>query len=457
MPPARALDVQRFIDTQRFSAFQWLVFVLGFLVMVLDGYDTVAMGFVAPSLVHEWGIARSALGPVMSAALVGVAIGALLTGPIVDRYGRKVMLVLSVIWFGAWTLMSGHAQTIGELTALRFLTGLGLGAAMPNAVTLMSEYAPTRARSLVVNAMFSGFSFGLMAGGVAAAWLIPVAGWRSVLVAGGVGPILLSVPLCLLLPESVHFLDARPDQFTKVLRILKRIAPQASLEDAMFSAPQPSSPGARGKAALALILSPRYRLPTLLLWVAYFMALLTWYLLAGWMPMLFQDSGFSAKDGALIASLMPLGGVLGNLCAGWLMDRWTARRTITLAFLLTGALVLIAGQCAGHPVLLGILLFASGIVVTAPVTSMASYAAALYPTEGRATGVAWMFGIGRFGGVASAFVGAALLGFGWTISAVFSLLVVPSLIAAVALWAIGQGGSGRAEHGAMRQEAANQH
>ncbi|RDK05740.1 hypothetical protein DN412_35205 [Cupriavidus lacunae] len=210
MPPARALDVQRFIDAQRFSPFQWLAFVLGFLVMVLDGYDTVAMGFIAPSLVQEWGIARSALGPVMSAALVGVAIGALITGPVVDRYGRKFMLVLSVLWFGAWTLVSGHAQTIGELTAFRFLTGLGLGAAMPNAVTLMSEYAPTRARSLVVNAMFSGFSFGLMAGGVAAAWLIPVAGWRSVLAVGGVGPILLSVPLALLLPESVQFLAARP-------------------------------------------------------------------------------------------------------------------------------------------------------------------------------------------------------------------------------------------------------
>ncbi|GAB7540906.1 hypothetical protein CS8_005690 [Cupriavidus sp. 8B] len=158
----------------------------------------------------------------------------------------------------------------------------------------------------------------------------------------------------------------------------------------------------------------------------------------------------------MIASLMPLGGVLGNLCAGWLMDRWTARRTITLAFLLTGALVLIAGQCAGHPMLLGILLFASGIVVTAPVTSMASYAAVLYPTEGRGTGVAWMFGVGRFSGVASAFVGATLLGLGWTIGAVFSLLVVPSRIAAFALWAIEHNRSSRAQHGEMSHETANQ-
>ncbi|QBR01930.1 MFS transporter [Paraburkholderia pallida] len=456
MHPSRVLDIQKFIDAQRLSPCQWLIFCLGFLVMVVDGYDTVAMGFIAPSLVREWGIGRSALGPVMSAALVGVAIGALMTGPVADRFGRKAMLVLSVAWFGAWTLVSGHAQTIGELTAFRFLTGLGLGAAMPNAVTLMSEYAPARVRSLAVNAMFSGFSFGLMAGGVAAAWLIPHVGWRSVLVVGGVVPILLTVPLALLLPESVQFLAARPGTHARVVRILKRIAPQASMDDGTsFDAAAPGVTTPKN-AALGLVLSARYQRPTLMLWVAYFMALLTWYLLAGWMPMLFQDSGFGVKNSALMASLLPLGGVLGNLCAGWLMDRWTAQRTIVAAFLLTGVLVLIAGRCAGHPVLLGALLFCCGIVVTAPVTSMAAYAAMLYPTEGRATGVAWMFGIGRFGGVASAFVGAALLGLGWHIDAVFSLLVVPSLVAAGALCAIKPNRADRTVGAETTQETAGQ-
>ncbi len=103
--------------------------------------------------------------------------------------------------------------------------------------------------------------------------------------------------------------------------------------------------------------------------------------------MLFQDGGFSARDAALIASILPLGGVLGNLFAGWLMDRWTPHRTIIAAFLMTGILAVIAGQCVGQPSLLGILLFACGVAVTAPVTSMASYASMLYPTESRATGV----------------------------------------------------------------------
>ncbi len=259
MAPDHALDVQRFIDAQRFSPLQWLVFVLCFLVMVLDGYDTVAMGFIAPSLVQVWGISRSALGPVMSAALIGVAIGALLTGPIADRYGRRRLLILSVLWFGGWTLLSARAQTIGELTALRFMTGLSLGAAMPNAVTLMSEYAPARVRSLAINAMFSGFSFGLMGGGVVAAWLIPAAGWHSVLVAGGVGPLLLALPLALWLPESVLFLAGRADCVARAWAILERIGPNATSGGAAFIAPAPSGNAVRGKAALLLTLSPRYR------------------------------------------------------------------------------------------------------------------------------------------------------------------------------------------------------
>src|SRR5471032_1523880 len=143
--PAHApLDVQNFIDSQKFSPYQWIVLALCFLVVAADGFDTATIGFIAPSLLDQWHISHAALGPVMSAALVGLGIGALVAGPIADRIGRKTVLVLSVFFFGAWSLASAHANSVESLTVLRFLTGLGLGAAMPNAVTLMSEYAPAR-------------------------------------------------------------------------------------------------------------------------------------------------------------------------------------------------------------------------------------------------------------------------------------------------------------------------
>ncbi|OLL30815.1 4-hydroxybenzoate transporter [Burkholderia sp. SRS-W-2-2016] len=430
--PERTVDVQAFIDAQRFSPFQWMILVLCFLVVAADGFDTAAIGFIAPSLVQEWGIARSALGPVMSAALVGLGIGALAAGPCADRIGRKTVLVLSVFFFGLWSLAAAKATTIESLTVLRFFTGLGLGAAMPNAVTLMSEYAPARIRAVAVNAMFCGFSGGLALGGIMSAWLIPHFGWHSVLVAGGVGPIALTVLLLLMLPESAQFLAVRKRADQRIARILQRIAPQAELAGSRFTSTDVRRrPGnTRGQWALAIILSGRYRFGTLMLWLAYFMGLLIYYLLTNWLPTLFKDTGFSGEKAALMTSLFPLGGILGNLCVGWVMDRFAGHRVIAFTYVLVGALVLLVGLGVGHQVWLGTLIFLTGTVVTSAVTSMSALAASFYPTRARATGVAWMLGIGRVGGVAGALVGAALMGLGWKFGSVFSLLAVPAVIAA---------------------------
>ncbi|MFM0716331.1 aromatic acid/H+ symport family MFS transporter [Paraburkholderia strydomiana] len=437
----RNVDVQAFIDEQRFSPYQWTILLLCFLVVAADGFDTAAVGFIAPSLVQQWGIARSSLGPVMSAALVGLGIGALAAGPFADRLGRKTVLVLSVFFFGVWSLAAARANSIEALTLLRFLTGLGLGAAMPNAVTLMSEYAPARLRAVAVNGMFCGFSCGLAIGGVASAWLIPHFGWPSVLVAGGVGPIALTVLLILLLPESVQFLAVRRQADRRIARILQRIAPHSRLEGCRFvavdaragheaAASNASKSGARPQWALAIVLSSRYRFGTLMLWLAYFMGLLIYYLLTNWLPTLFKDTGFSGEKAALMTSLFPLGGVLGNLCVGWIMDRFAGHRVVALTFVLVGVLVLLVGRGVGHQVWLGTLIFLTGTVATSAVTSMSALAASFYPTRARATGVAWMLGIGRIGGVAGALVGAVLMGLGWQFGAVFSLLAVPSVIAA---------------------------
>ncbi|MFL9964235.1 MFS transporter [Paraburkholderia sediminicola] len=437
----RSVDVQAFIDEQRFSPFQWTILVLCFLVVAADGFDTAAVGFIAPSLVQQWGIARSSLGPVMSAALVGLGIGALAAGPCADRIGRKMVLVWSVFFFGVWSLAAARATSIESLTMLRFFTGLGLGAAMPNAVTLMSEYAPARIRAVAVNAMFCGFSCGLAVGGLASAWLIPHFGWPSVLVAGGVGPIVLSVLLILMLPESVQFLAVRRRADQRIARILRRIAPHSRFDGCRFialdaragreaAAPGAGKPGERAQWALAVVLSSRYRFGTLMLWLAYFMGLLIYYLLTNWLPTLFKDTGFSGEKAALMTSLFPLGGVLGNLCVGWIMDRFAGHRVVAMTYVLVGLLVLFVGHGVGHQVWLGTLIFLTGTVTTSAVTSMSALAASFYPTRARATGVAWMLGIGRIGGVAGALVGAALMGLGWQFGAVFSLLAVPAVIAA---------------------------
>lgn len=151
----------------------------------MDGFDTAAIGFIAPSLVKEWGFTRPELGPVLSEALFGLAAGALTSRPLADRLGRKPLLNGSVPVFGVACIASFSA-TLEQLTVPRFLTGVGLGAVMPNAVTLLSEFCPDKRRSVLTNAMFCGFPLGSALGGFLAAWMIPHLGWRSVLVLGGI-------------------------------------------------------------------------------------------------------------------------------------------------------------------------------------------------------------------------------------------------------------------------------
>lgn len=159
------IDIQAFINEHPFTRYQWMILALCFITVAMDGFDTAIIGFIASDLVQEWGVEKSALGPVMSAALVGLAVGALTAGPLADRIGRKKVLIMSIVVFGGFSLLTAFATSLNQLTLLRFLTGLGLGAAMPNAATLMSEYAPERRRALLVNLMFVGFPMGSSLGG----------------------------------------------------------------------------------------------------------------------------------------------------------------------------------------------------------------------------------------------------------------------------------------------------
>ena len=163
------VNVQTLLNEHPFSPFQWVIFALCFFIVLLDGFDTAAIGYIAPSLIKEWGVSKPALAPVLSAALFGLAAGALLAGPLADRLGRKTVLVGSVLIFAVACLASGFAPDLTTLSVLRFVTGLGLGAAMPNAVTLMSEYCPDSRRATLTNAMFCGFPLGAAFGGFMAA------------------------------------------------------------------------------------------------------------------------------------------------------------------------------------------------------------------------------------------------------------------------------------------------
>ncbi|MBH3416648.1 MFS transporter [Pseudomonas putida] len=425
----KSLDVQSFINQQPLSRYQWRVVLLCFLIVFLDGLDTAAMGFIAPALSQEWGIDRASLGPVMSAALIGMVFGALGSGPLADRFGRKGVLVGAVLVFGGFSLASAYATNVDQLLVLRFLTGLGLGAGMPNATTLLSEYTPERLKSLLVTSMFCGFNLGMAGGGFISAKMIPAYGWHSLLVIGGVLPLLLALVLMVWLPESARFLVVRNRGTDKIRKTLSPIAPQVVAEAGSFSVPEQKAVAAR--SVFAVIFSGTYGLGTMLLWLTYFMGLVIVYLLTSWLPTLMRDSGASMEQAAFIGALFQFGGVLSAVGVGWAMDRYNPHKVIGIFYLLAGVFAYAVGQSLGNITVLATLVLVAGMCVNGAQSAMPSLAARFYPTQGRATGVSWMLGIGRFGAILGAWSGATLLGLGWNFEQVLTALLVPAALATV--------------------------
>jgi AAHS family 4-hydroxybenzoate transporter-like MFS transporter len=430
MAQSTTVDIQDFLDRHPFSGFQWLLFGLCFVIVLLDGFDTAAIGFIAPSLIGEWGVTKPALAPVLSAALFGLAAGALSTGPVADRFGRKRVLIGSVLVFGVACMASAFASSLQQLTILRFITGLGLGAAMPNAVTLMSEFCPQRRRATMTNLMFCGFPLGAAFGGFLAAWMIPLWGWRSVLQLGGVTPLVLTLLLLVLLPESVRYMVHHGHQIERIRKVLRRISPAAD-RAGDFAITEPVQVG-RTSNGVSVILSPALRIGSVMLWLTYFMGLVIFYALINWMPILFRDAGLDPRTSTLIASVFPLGGI-GAVAFGWLMDRFNANRIVAVGYVLTAISIFAIGQVVGNLGLLVVTVFVGGGILNTAQSSMPALAAAFYPTQGRATGVAWMLGIGRFGGIAGSFLVAELTMRQLTFSQIFMVLAVPGGIAALAL------------------------
>ena len=443
------------IDSPSAGAVRWLIFALCFLVVLLDGFDTAAIGYIAPSLMQEWGVAKPALAPVLSAALFGLAAGALLSGPVADRWGRRLTLTASVLVFGVACLASAFSPDLQMLTVLRFITGVGLGAAMPNAVTLMSEFSPPSRRAFITNAMFCGFPLGAALGGFLAGWLIPAFGWRSVLQLGGVAPLVLVLALFLWLPESPRYLQARRAQEARrgtgersgqtalhgvaargagapVADVVAEGSAAGAVPGAKPAGTEQTAGGQTPARGIGLVLSRHYLLGSLMLWVAYFMGLVVFYALINWMPVLFRESGMDPRTASLVTALFPLGGV-GAVVLGWLMDRFNGSGVLALGYGGTALTVWAIGQAMGDHGLLMLVVFVAGVVMNAAQASMPALAAGFYPTEGRATGVAGLLGIGRFGGIAGSFLVAALTARQVSLPDIFAVVAVPAVVAMVAL------------------------
>jgi AAHS family 4-hydroxybenzoate transporter-like MFS transporter len=385
----------------RWTPYQkWLV-CLTAVTIVFDGMDNQLLGITIPALMAGWHVPRSAFAPVVSLGYAGMIAGGAAAGFWGDRVGRRVALLSSITLFGLCTFAIAFVHGIASLAALRFITGLGLGGAMPNATALAAEYVPRNRRALAVTMTVVCVPLGGTLGGLFAIPTLPRLGWQGMFIAGGVLPLVTAAALRPILPESPHFLAER------------------------------------GTASrLSDLFRVEFRRDTIALWAAFFSCLISVYLGFSWLPSIIAGAGLGPSAASTGITVFNLGGVAGALCGGALITRFGSRATMLpmAAGAVVGALVL--SRMPLHPGmdvfrLMAMLTFTGGLI-NAVQTTMFALAAHVYPTVMRSTGVGTAAAFGRIGAVLSGYAGPWALAYAGSAS-FFALMGAAVFVTLIAL------------------------
>ncbi len=425
------IDVEAAVDNAPFSRLQKRTIAICIAVAVLDGFDVQSIGFAAPAISKEWGLPVSEFGPVFSAGLIGMMLGGMAFGPISDRIGRRKVILLCTAGVTVFTLIQAFAPNLETLLALRFLCGIGLGGITPNVIALASEYAPIRRRSIVVTVVVSSMSLGGMMGGFLAAYLIPQFGWRTVFVAGAVLTLIVLLVAWRALPESIRFLAAT-GQNERAAGVLSRIAPTVQTDAGMstFALPEKSV----RRFPVRTLFAEHRAMATILLWIVFGMNLLVAYFLLNWMPSLFTAAGLSASLALVATSLYNFGGVVGGVTIGLLADyRRSATGILATSYILAAVFIAVIATSIGHTAIMLIALFIVGFGISGGQTGISAVGVDLYPTAARATGLGWAYGVGRIGSIVGPAVGGLLIAAGLASTTIFSLTIIPTILAAVGI------------------------
>jgi len=429
MPETQPGGAEAKLEGQRLGPLQIRVAFLCMLAQIFDGYDISSISMAVPALVQAWHIPGRDFANTFVMSSVGIMVGALISGPVGDRLGRKPVLIASLLVLGISSLACVYATTIPMLVAFRFVTGIGIGTLMPTSVALSSDYLPERLRAAVIMVVFTGAPLGGFVGGMAVSQLLPVFGWPVIFVIGGVLPLALIPIVMLWLPESPRFLLMKGRLSESDRRVLGKLG----LE---IATPTQTLDVARGNPVLGLFrdgLGPT----TVLVWILYFANLLSLYLIGYWLPTVLSLSGLSPADAVFAASLRDAGPLLSVFLIAPLSTRFGPQNVLTVS-LAAGILVIGAVGLAEMPyyVLLAAI-FLIGCCTTGSMTGINGMTAALYPARVRNTGMGWALGIGRLGGIGGPWLGGILLGLGWPPRQIFLVTCVTAAIATVAIVMLG--------------------
>jgi AAHS family 4-hydroxybenzoate transporter-like MFS transporter len=428
-PIMNTIDVGEVLDNSRLSRLQLLVLVMCGLCMIIDGFDVQAMGYVAPTVIQQWGINKSDLGPVFGAGLIGMALGAPLAGILADRFGRRLILIIALVGLSAGMAATATAESVRDLLVLRFLAGFCMGAIVPNAMAMAGEFSPARNRVTLMMLTSCGFVVGGALGGTLAVMMIEPLGWQSVFLVGAVAPLLLAIFMLILMPESIQFLVIRQRKLSRVKQWLRRIDSTLSLEGAHLQVRD--APLGKRSSMLDLVRDSR-GLGTAMLWVILFMNLLGAYFLASWLPVIMRDAGHDTSSAVLAGTLLWTGGIAGNLVLGWFVDRRGFGPVIVCMFAVAAMAIAALGQVATSMVSACVVIAIAGFCVLGGQSALNALATVFYPAQMRSTGAGWALGIGRLGSIFGPVIGGELMRLGWSPQSMLLAAAIPALLAMVA-------------------------
>lgn len=394
---------------------RWAIVGLCMLFNVVDGLNAMVMAFTGSSVSLQWNLSGIELGMLLSASLVGMALGSLCAAPLADRYGRRPLLLAGLAFSGLCMLLSFASLGLYSLMALRTLTGIGLGAVLVGANVLTHEHASVQRRGLAIALQSLAFALGVSLGGVLAHLFNASLGWRYVFLAGSLITFVVTLAGALWLSESEEFL---------ALQQARRHA-QSSTANAR--------PIRRAMAYGQLFAAGQWRQTTSLA-LAFFLVMFCFYFVMSWTPALMVQHGFSEKEGATGGILLSIGGMLGALAMGLWAQRWGGNRLL-LGFVLGNTVLMLAMVPATRFQELAVVIgFSIGLLLNGAIAGLFTLAPQTFATSMRTSGVGLVLALGRVGGIVSPAVAGLLLDTRWSPQGLFSFFAGSQLLAALLIW-----------------------
>ena len=400
------IRVDELVDGQTLRVSSIIFLIVATLVLMSDGYDIAAMGYVAPELVKVWHVSPSQLVQVFSAGIFGLLFGAPLFSLIGDNFGRKKAILAALVVFGLLSLLTIRAHTLGQLAILRFFTSLGLGGVIPTVTALVAELAPKRMRGRLVVVVLFGVTAGIAVPGFVAASLVPRFGWAVLLFVGGIFPLVMAGIGYFVLPESVKFVAQQKDRASQLRQLARLIRPdlligdQTSITSATDLVPTRGSPHELFRTGLAVI--------TPLFWIVLATNQMANFFSLTWLPMLLQSAGSTTSQAGISASLFSIGGLAGGMCLIFLIDRFGVLPLVGL-FLLGTPFMAALGLRGLTSFEHGLIIAGAGFCVTGINFGVNAAVGLIYPTSIRSTGIGWCQAAGRIGAICAPLAGGALL------------------------------------------------